>query len=84
MLGFSPHGKTLRELEDGRLVYMMDCSKCHALDAPERFSEEQWRRIVPEMAKSAKISPRASDLLLDYLLSARAEQLAAKKGVDSR
>jgi hypothetical protein len=84
MLDFSARGKTLPDLEEGRTVFLVACTRCHALDAPDKFSEAQWRRIVPEMAESSKISQRAEGLLLDYLLSARAQLLAQKAGRDLR
>lgn len=62
-------GYTLSELSQGKTLYEENCKKCHGLKAPEKLSEEKWRKIVPPMAKKANISTGEEELILKYLIT---------------
>src|SRR6478736_6985599 len=64
---------TLAELNQGKAMYEQHCAECHNLKNPTKFSENEWRRLVPEMVeKTNKKHPNAidaqtQDLILKYV-----------------
>jgi hypothetical protein len=56
------------------LLYTNNCGGCHELQAREKYTAAKWKRIVPEMAKKAKLSTVEEEQILQYvLLGAKAE-----------
>lgn len=45
---------TVAELIEGKGLYEDKCSRCHGLKDPVAFSNEEWNRIVPNMANKAR------------------------------
>lgn len=62
-------GTSLEDLNQGRLLYKDNCGKCHLLKKPSSRTEEEWRKIVPKMAKKAKIDAQKEDLILRYVIT---------------
>ncbi len=62
---------TIEKLKETHTLYINKCGSCHGLKDPKSESEEAWRKIVPPMAKKAKISSAEQDLILNYLLVMR-------------
>jgi hypothetical protein len=65
---------TLAELNQGKILYEENCGNCHSLKKPSSESEQEWNKIVPEMAKKAdkkgiKIDPKQQELILKYLIT---------------
>ena len=52
----------------GRQIYHRSCSSCHGPHAPSSHTDLEWQRIVPDMAREAKLSPDDERLLLAWLL----------------
>ena len=52
-------------------MYINKCGSCHALKLPQSQSEESWRKIIPPMAKKAKLNSEEQDLILHYVLTMR-------------
>ena len=50
-------------------LYTNRCSTCHALQAREKYTAKQWERIVPDMAKKAKLDATQEAMILKYVLS---------------
>ena len=44
---------SLAALNEGKSLYQEKCSVCHALKAPADYTDDQWSRLVPGMAKKA-------------------------------
>jgi len=59
-------------LERGRLVYQAQCAKCHPFENPARYPAAALTgRIMPAMARKAKLVPGDAQAVLAYLLAAR-------------
>src|SRR5215217_7926085 len=64
-------GTTLADLNQGKTLYEQNCGKCHGLKKPTSESEEGWRKIMPPMAKKAKINAQQEEMILKYVLTMR-------------
>jgi len=62
-------GYTLADLSEGKTLYEENCKKCHGLKDPKKFSEEQWNKIVPPMAKKAKIDAQQEESIRKYVIT---------------
>ena len=56
------------EIAEGSKLYQENCGKCHKLKAVTNYSTEEWQKIVPRMAKKAKIDATAESKVLAYVL----------------
>jgi cytochrome c5 len=63
--------ENIQELERGKMYYSLVCQKCHGLKNPSKFTEADWKNIMPDMQKKAKIADTTSNLILRYVLTAR-------------
>jgi hypothetical protein len=59
----------LVSLKQGHALYVNKCGSCHYLYRPNKYSEEKWKKEMPEMSQRAKISGEEQELILRYLLS---------------
>jgi mono/diheme cytochrome c family protein len=50
-------GARLGQLERGRELYVTKCARCHSVEPVTRYSAQEWREIVPDMARKAKLGP---------------------------
>jgi nitrate/TMAO reductase-like tetraheme cytochrome c subunit len=50
-------------------LYTNNCGSCHALQAREKYTVKQWERIVPDMAKKAKLDSNQEAMILKYVLA---------------
>lgn len=62
-------GYTLSELSEGKTLYEENCKKCHGLKKPNKYTEEQWNKIVPVMAKKAKIDAQQEESIRRYVIT---------------
>ena len=62
-------GLTINELNEGKRLNDENCGKCHKLHQPKDESETEWRKIVPPMAKKAKLDDQQAELVLKYLVT---------------
>jgi len=68
-------GITVEELKRGKAVYDEKCTMCHGAKKASAFTEDQWRKIVPGMAKKANkdgtehISSADQDVILKYVIT---------------
>jgi mono/diheme cytochrome c family protein len=53
---------TLQELEQGRDLYINNCSSCHSLFSPDAYTPAQWKSIINSMGPKTTMS--ASEILL--------------------
>lgn len=56
------------DVASGSKLYAENCGKCHKLKTVTNYSTEQWKTIVPKMAKKAKIDGTAESQVLQYVL----------------
>lgn len=40
---------------EGKMLYEAKCQKCHKLKNVDKYSGEQWNKILPNMAAKAKL-----------------------------
>jgi cytochrome c5 len=75
-MGAKYPGTTVASLNSGKSLYEAKCSQCHDAKKPTSKTEEQWHKIVPEMAGMARkkgkieISAEEQDLIIRYLTAA--------------
>lgn len=61
------------ELARCGMLYVMHCQNCHDLPVASRYSAEKWQRIMPAMARKAKIDALTQDSIALFVSAARAE-----------
>jgi hypothetical protein len=54
----------------GATLYAQECTKCHGFEPREKYTAEQWKRIVPDMARKAGIDSNQEAIILKYVLEA--------------
>lgn len=64
-------GYSAVELERGREVFVGKCGECHTLQAPGGRTEQEWREILPRMARRARLDAGDARRVEAYLLAAR-------------
>ncbi len=65
---------TINDIQKGKTLFEQNCKTCHALKNPTKKTEEQWKSIVPRMAKKAnkkevRIDSNEQELILKYLIT---------------
>jgi cytochrome c5 len=69
-------GTTVASLNSGKVLYESKCAQCHEAKKPTSKTEEQWRKLVPDMVGLAKkkgkqeVSSEEQELILRYLIAA--------------
>jgi hypothetical protein len=58
---------TLTELQQGRALFIDNCSRCHALYSPDSYSPTQWKNILSNMAPRTSMSTSQVDLVTKYV-----------------
>lgn len=54
-------------LTKGRALYISNCSSCHTLRIPERYTKKEWIAWMEKMALKAKINDQQKELILAYV-----------------
>ncbi|MCE3295757.1 MAG: hypothetical protein K0R65_1471 [Crocinitomicaceae bacterium] len=67
-------GYTVTDLERGKGLYEQHCMQCHELFHPASHNEDQWRKIVPNMAnlvnkKGAVLDASGEEDILKYVIT---------------
>ena len=55
------------KVEEGYGLYAQHCVKCHKWKKVDNFTREQWDKILPAMAKKAKISAELEATINEYV-----------------
>lgn len=55
------------DAQKGQALYNENCGKCHKLPLISSHSEEKWHKIVPPMAKKAKLDATQESLIMSYV-----------------
>ena len=63
-------GITMERLKHGDRMYIQNCSACHALPSPTKFTAQQWQPILIKMFVNAKIKDTTTKtLIIDYIVA---------------
>ncbi len=71
-------GLTLASLNEGKAHFETQCTQCHGLKDPKKKTEEEWKSIVPEMAKKA--NKKAKKEVIDAAMEASILQYVVTMG----
>lgn len=55
------------KVEEGYALNAENCTKCHKLKTTTDYTREQWDKILPNMAKKAKITPEQEAAINEYI-----------------
>jgi mono/diheme cytochrome c family protein len=55
------------KVEEGFNLQAQHCTACHKLKTVDDYSREQWDKILPNMAKKAKITPEQEATINEYI-----------------
>ena len=58
---------SLKELQQGRVLYVKNCSSCHNLHLPSEFTKHEWWTKVDRMQTRAKVDSTQKRLIVKYL-----------------
>lgn len=56
------------EVAEGSQLYMDNCGKCHKHKTVTDYNQEQWKKIVPNMAAKSKLDATQENKILQYVL----------------
>ena len=56
--------------EEGAMLYVKHCERCHDLYDPKRYSDFQWSWIMPWMARESNLDEKRSTKIEAYLKAA--------------
>ena len=62
-------GYSLNDLNQGKSIYEAHCNKCHRYKPPESRKEPKWDKVIPKMAKKAKLDSVQESLVLKYVVT---------------
>jgi len=69
-------GLTVAQLEEGRAIFKHKCAQCHLAKKASSRDEEEWKRIVPQMAEKAarkknkkQITGADQEMILRYIIT---------------
>jgi hypothetical protein len=67
-------GYTLTDLANGKTLYEENCGNCHGLKKFNSETEEDWKKIVPNMVRKANkkgssIDQKGEDDILRYVIT---------------
>ena len=71
-------GARLGQLERGRELYVTKCARCHSAEPVTRYSAQEWREIVPDMAQKAKLNSADEAAVDAYVLAVLRASAAAR------
>jgi hypothetical protein len=54
-------------VEEGYNIHAQSCVDCHNLKNIDNYSREEWDKILPSMAKKAKLTSEQETLINEYI-----------------
>lgn len=75
-------GTTVKDLAQGRALYVDKCSSCHNLHLPSEYSPEEWKGYVAYMVTEAKLTPEEQRAIARYLAAASARSRGDETNAD--
>ncbi|MEY2923795.1 MAG: hypothetical protein RLZZ337_335 [Bacteroidota bacterium] len=70
-------GYTVEQFEIGKQLYETKCNLCHGLKVPKNYSDDEWAKLVPRMAKKANdkkntgLTEEDQMLIYNYVIAMR-------------
>jgi len=61
---------TLAALEEGRDVYLSDCTRCHSVEPIDRYSIDRWNDIIERMGPRSRLDETRTGALRAYIVAA--------------
>ena len=58
---------SLSDLQEGRTLYIDNCSRCHSLYSPDDFTAATWNNIIAKMAPRTNLSQSEIELIKEYV-----------------
>lgn len=58
-----------KELLEGKNLFENNCAKCHKLYNPKDYSAQDWKPILAEMQKKARLDDSQIGLISNYITS---------------
>lgn len=55
------------EIAQGKGLYDTKCSTCHKLKIVDKYTTEQWAKILPNMAEKAKLPDSETALIQEFI-----------------
>ncbi|MCO5261001.1 MAG: hypothetical protein M9916_12750 [Crocinitomicaceae bacterium] len=55
------------QVEEGYNLHAQNCAKCHKLKTINKYTREQWDKILPSMARKARISAEQEASINEYV-----------------
>ena len=71
-------GYSMSQLNEGKTIYLANCNKCHRYKVPPSRREAKWDKIIPKMAKKAKLDDAQEKLVLEYVVTMSTSTAKAK------
>ena len=62
-------GARRTQLEQGRVIYITKCTKCHSAEPVARYSPQRWSKIIPDMAGEAKLGSQETEAVRAYIFA---------------
>src|SRR5712692_5870338 len=59
---------SVASLESGRTTYAARCASCHALYPPQRYTPQEWRKALTEMAERAHLTAAEREAIEEFLV----------------
>lgn len=56
------------DIAEGSSLYNENCGKCHKFKTIANYNEEQWNKIVPNMAAKAKLDLTQENKILKFVM----------------
>ncbi|MGE5352916.1 MAG: hypothetical protein ACM3S2_18085 [Ignavibacteriales bacterium] len=60
-------GVGVKDLSEGREMYIEKCSGCHSLKVPSDYSEEEWAPVFKKMSRKAKLTEAENEKIWRYI-----------------
>lgn len=70
---FTAHPRStlsLATLEQGRSIYVQDCTRCHSAEPIVRYSKDRWEHIIARMAPESRLDESRTAALQAYVFAA--------------
>jgi nitrate/TMAO reductase-like tetraheme cytochrome c subunit len=55
------------EIAQGKGLYDAKCSQCHKLKVVDKFTTEEWAKILPDMAGKAKLPDNETAMIQEFI-----------------
>ncbi len=69
---------TLKELREGRVLYVNSCGGCHYLHYPQEFTIAEWKGIYPEMKTRVHLEETSLNKIYYYLIAGALDNQISK------